>query len=146
MKKHKIMLSFLTVILPILLAAISANAAVQKQNEDQKLLEELTGKKSAISAVAKPQATVTTATQKNVAAVPVSRKLLDAGFFAFTKKDYISALKHYNTIIVKYPKSNELHLAYLAKAKLYQAMGLIEQAQYNIKLANEAAKNNKAVK
>jgi hypothetical protein len=129
----------------------AAVAAVQnsnkKPNDEQKLLEELTGKKAV---AAKPAITLT-ASAKAAPAVaanerPVSRKLLDAGFYAFTKKDYISALKHYNTIIVKHPKSNELQLAYLGKSKLYNEMGLIEQAKLNLQIANQIGKKSKLAK
>jgi len=129
MRKQKILL----LICSLFFLTFQANAAVQKQTEQQKLLEELTGKK-----VAPP-----VAAQKAAPAVdkrPITRKLLDAGFHAFTKKDYIGALKYYNTIIVKYPKSNELQLAYLAKSKLYNEMGLIDQAKLNLQIANEIGK------
>lgn len=117
-------------------------AAIPAKKEEAKLLEELTGKKAAV-----PAKNVTPVQPQKMSAVAsaakapsqktISRKLLDSGFFAYTKKDYISALKHYNTIIVKYPKSQEYRLAYLAKAKLYNEMGLAEQAQLNLKIAND---------
>jgi outer membrane protein assembly factor BamD (BamD/ComL family) len=72
--------------------------------------------------------------------------LLDAGFYAFTKKDYISALKYYNTIIVKYPGSSELQLAYLAKSKMYNEMGLIDQAKLNLQYANQVGKKAQTTK
>ncbi|MCC2678943.1 MAG: hypothetical protein K0R29_1519 [Pseudobdellovibrio sp.] len=129
MGKHKILL----LICSLFFLTFQAEAAVQKQTEQQKLLEELTGKKVAPPVAAQKAAPV-------VDKRPITRKLLDAGFHAFTKKDYIGALKYYNTIIVKYPKSNELHLAYLAKSKLYSEMGLIDQARLNLQIANEIGK------
>jgi hypothetical protein len=136
--------NLLLLILSILLTSTSAFASVPtKTNEKAKLLEELTGKKTepAPAVAAKTPAVA----QPAVAAAPmaVSRKHLNAGFQAYTKKDYITALKHYNTILVKHSKSAEVKSAYLAKAKLYQEMGLIEQAQYNVKLAQELEKKSK---
>ena len=87
------------------------------------MLEELTGKKKAPVAVA--------------AKVPLSKRHLDAGIYAFKSKNYILALKHYNTVIVKYPKSPEVKFAFLAKAKLYRDMGLVEQSELNLRKANE---------
>lgn len=135
MGKQKILLLFYS----FFFLTFQAEAAVQKQTEQQKLLEELTGKKPvAPVAVKKPAATVDNR--------PLSRKLLDAGFHAFTKKDYISALKYYNTIIVKYPKSTEYQLAYLGKSKLYNEMGLVDQARLNLQIANEIGKKTQVTK
>lgn len=131
--------NFLLLICSLFFLTFQANAAVQKQSEQQKLLEELRGKKNvAPVAVKKPAAVVDNR--------PISRKLLDAGFHAFTKKDYIGALKYYNTIIVKHPKSNELQLAYLAKSKLYSEMGLIDQAKLNLQIANGIGKQTQTAK
>jgi hypothetical protein len=132
--------NLLLLILSILLTSNAAFASVpSKANEKAKLLEELTGKKAV--GVASPAVAVQPAIA--VASMAVSRKHLNAGFQAYTKKDYITALKHYNTIVVKHAKSPEVKSAYLAKAKLYQEMGLIEQAQYNVKLAQELEKKSK---
>lgn len=136
--------NLLLLILSISLTSTAAFASVPaKTSENAKLLEELTGKKAApVAAVVRAPAVAAPAV---VAAAPVavSRKHLNAGFQAYTKKDYITALKHYNTIVVKHAKSPEVKSAYLAKAKLYQEMGLIEQAQYNVKLAQELEKKSK---
>ena len=113
----------------------SVFASIENKKEEEKLIEELTGKKVVVAAP------VTVAVEK-----PMSRKLLDAGFFAYTKKEYISALKYYNTIIVKYPASKELRLAYLGKAKLYTEMGLDEQAKLNLNIANEITNKNQNIK
>lgn len=130
---------FLLLICSLLFLTFQAEAAVQKQSEQQKLLEELTGKKTVAPVAAqKPSAVVDNR--------PISRKLLDAGFHAYTKKDYIGALKYYNTIIVKYPKSNEIHLAYLGKSKMYSEMGLIDQAKLNLQIANEIGKKTNLTK
>lgn len=143
MRKHKALLLFLSlsfVFAEGLLAAVNDAVTTTKMapTEQQKLMEELTGKKALVAP--KP------AVQLNPAQPEVSRHLLDAGFFAFTKKDYISALKHYNTIIVKYPKSKELHLAYLAKSKLYSQMGLTDQARLNLQIANQIGQRNQLAK
>lgn len=135
MGKQKLLL----LICSIFFLTFQANAALPKQTEHQKLLEELTGKKTAPPVAAKKTVPV-------VDNRPLPRKLLDAGFHAFTKKDYIGALKYYNTIIVKHPKSNELQLAYLAKSKLYSEMGLIDQARLNLQIANEIGKKTISTK
>lgn len=135
--------NLLLLILSISLTSTAGFASVSsKANEKAKLLEELTGKKAAPVAA---EVGAPVAAQPAIAAAPVavSRKHLNAGFQAYTKKDYITALKHYNTIVVKHAKSPEVKSAYLAKAKLYQEMGLIEQAQYNVKLAQELEKKSK---
>jgi tetratricopeptide (TPR) repeat protein len=129
MRRHNFILLFAS----LFLFTFQANSAVQKSAEQEKLYEELTGKKPAAAEVAQKKPAVSD--QR-----PITRKLLDAGFYAFTKKDYISALKYYNTIIVKYPKSNELQLAYLGKSKMYNEMGLTEQAKLNLDIANEIGK------
>ena len=140
MKNQKLML----LILSILLTSTSAFASVPaKTNEKAKLLEELTGKKSQPAPAAVTVAPQAAKPAVAAAPVAVSRKHLNAGFQAFTKKDYITALKHYNTILVKHGRSPEVKSAYLAKAKLYQEMGLIEQARYNAKLAQELEKKTK---
>lgn len=117
----------LLVFLSILTASTLSFASVpqMKKSEEAKLMQELTGK-APVKAVAVAKAP----------AVAITKQHLNAGFYAYTRKDYIKALKHYNAIIVKYPKSPEVKNAYLAKAKLYQEMGLIEQAQLNVRLAN----------
>ena len=120
-------------------------AAVTNPVEQQKLVEELTGKKAAVQQNAVKVDPMASANAVS-AARPVSRKLLDAGFYACTKKDYISALKYYNTIVVKYPNSNELYLAYLAKSKLYNEMGLVEQAKLNLQMANQIGKKTQTTK
>ena len=111
---------------PFLFFAQLSLAAVNRKSEDLKLLEELTGKSTA------PAAPV-------VKAKPIefSKRHLDAGIYAYKSKNYILALKHYNTVIVKYPKSAEVKSAFLAKAKLYREMGLAEQSNLNLRRANE---------
>jgi tetratricopeptide (TPR) repeat protein len=119
MKRQNILLFSI----PFLFFAQLSTAAVNKKSEETKLLEELTGKKAAPAAAVK--------------ALPLSKRHLDAGVVAYKSKNYILALKHYNTVIVKYPKSAEVKSAFLAKAKLYREMGLQEQSELNLKKATE---------
>lgn len=136
--------NLLLLILSITLTSTSAFASVPaKSTENAKLLEELTGKKVKPAPVAVAPVAAKRMPAAAVAPVAISRKHLNAGFQAYTKKDYITALKHYNTILVKHAKSQDVKSAYLAKAKLYQEMGLIEQAKYNVKLAQELEKKTK---
>ena len=142
MKIQNILLLILTISL-----TNTSWASVPKANEKDKLIEELTGQKSAnkaaVGASKSPQASANSSAAKTVKPqdkTSLSRLHLNAGFQAFTKKDYIKALKHYNTILIKHYNTPEVKSAYLAKAKLYQEMGLIEQAQLNVKLANEFEK------
>lgn len=139
MKTQNLLLLFLSISLT---STVAFSSVPTKPDEKAKLLEELTGKKSATTAQASASA-VKTQPVKPAENIPVSRRHLNAGFQAYTKKDYITALKHYNTILVKHAKSAEVKSAYLAKAKLYQEMGLIEQAQYNVKLAQEIEQKTK---
>lgn len=58
-------------------------------------------------------------------------RVLEMARDARWKRDYVTALKRYNTIIVKFPKSKEVRQAYLDKAALYKEMGLLQQSKYN---------------
>jgi hypothetical protein len=98
--------------------------------EQEKLWKELTGT-SAIEA------------KKPVAEASLSSRHLEAGRQAALKKDYITALKHYNTVIVRFQHSPEVSAAYQAKSELYQEMGLADQAALNSKLAEAALKTTK---
>lgn len=64
-------------------------------------------------------------------------RILEMARDAKWKRDYVTALKRYNTIIVKYPKSKEARQAYLDKAALYKEMGLLEQSKYNMQKAKK---------
>lgn len=94
-------------------------------SEKDKLMEELTGRSST-----KKSTTVQTPVKE-----PLSKRHLLAGINAYKNKNYILALKHYNTVIIKHKNSAEVKLAYLEKVRLYNDMGLKEQAQRNSKLA-----------
>jgi|GEM_PF-4603800 len=116
MSQHKIKLL-------ILLCLFSSSSLSAIKSENEKLIEELTGQ---------------TAKQ----ATAISTRHLQAGLKAFENKNYIIALKHYNTVIIKHSKSKEVRSAYLAKSKLYFEMGLDEQAQLNSRLAIQQSGNN----
>lgn len=66
---------------------------------------------------------------------PLSVRHYYAGLRAVESKNYILAIKQFNTVIQKYPRSKEVKLSFLAKSKLYKEMGLKEPASYNFKLA-----------
>ncbi|MGZ3726138.1 MAG: hypothetical protein ACXWQQ_10060 [Pseudobdellovibrio sp.] len=119
----------------------SVFAAVENKKEEEKLLEELTGKKAPAPAVTVAAPSAVKSEEKSM-----SRRLLDAGYYAYTQKEFIEALKYYNTIIVKYPNTPEVRLAYLGKVKLYNEMGLEEQAQRNLKIANEMTNKTQNIK
>lgn len=106
----------------LFLISTSCFAAIKSKDknlENEKLIEELTGR--TVSKSARP------------ATLPARH--LSAGLDAFKSKNYILSLKHFNTVILKYSKSAEVKLAYLAKSKLYREMGLLAQAELNSKLA-----------
>lgn len=92
----------------------AANPALGQKS----IYEELTGKKGASSKQA-------------------STRILEMARDARWKRDYVTALKRYNTIIVKYPKSKEVRQAYLDKAALYREMGLVQQSKYNMEKARK---------
>ncbi len=112
-----------------ILTFISINSFSAIKTEDAKLMEELSGQKKSTPILA--------STKKKTLLAPstISEKHLFAGLDAFKDKNYILALKHYNTIIIKHNKSKEVKSAYLAKSKLYSEMGLKEQADRNLQLA-----------
>lgn len=69
--------------------------------------------------------------KKSLSGKQAPARILEMARDAKWKRDYVTALKRYNTIIVKYPKSKEVRQAYLDKAALYKEMGLLEQSKYN---------------
>lgn len=110
--------------LVVVFMAINCFSAIK--SEDDKLMEELSGQKRS-KAVALKTA--------KPAASTISEKHLFAGLDAFKVKNYILALKHYNTVIIKHSKSKEVKSAYLAKSKLYAEMGLQDQSIHNLQMA-----------
>ncbi|MBY0554182.1 hypothetical protein K2P97_06615 [bacterium] len=110
----------------ILVSCIANICFAAVRSEDQKLIEELTGR-THTPTVAMPK--------QSVKKMSPSEKHLFAGLDAFANKNYILALKNYNTVISMFPKTKEVRFAYIAKAKLYHEMGLQEQATLNSRMA-----------
>lgn len=65
------------------------------------------------------------------------QKLIKMAEQAQAEKNYILALKRYNAVIARFPKSQLAQTAYFGKTELYKKMGLSQQAQYNLRLARE---------
>ena len=103
------------------------------QTQDQKIMQELTGQKSMQVLSVKDQK------------LPLSTQHFLAGQRAALNKNYIAAIKHFNTVIKKYPTSKDYQAALIAKSKIYQEMGLSEPAQLNLKMAQakSVSKNKK---
>lgn len=118
---------FLSVSILFLLFSNLVFAAVPSDNE--KLIEELTGKNSKAKIF-----------KNSDSVISLSEQYLKSGRTALKQKDYILALKFFNTIIQKFPKSAEVQQAYLHKSKLYSMMGLPDQAELNYKLAEKTKK------
>lgn len=91
---------------------------------DEKIREELTGVK---------RPTV----QQIAMTTSLASRYLSAGREAFEKKDFLEAIKHYNSALLSRATPVESRSIYLAKAELYSAMHLPEQAQRNIQLAEK---------
>ncbi|MBC7464509.1 MAG: hypothetical protein H7256_00830 [Bdellovibrio sp.] len=106
-------------------ANTSQNNMKSSALSEKNLVEELTGKKTAPVA----------AQPVNLKNAPLSVQHFAAGQRAMEQKNYILAIKHFNTVIKKYPMSAQVKPALVAKAKVYQEMGLQPQAQRNLKLA-----------
>lgn len=81
----------------------------------QSLFEELTGQK--------------------IVAQTAPAKILQFAREARYDKNYALAIKRYNILIKKYPKSKEIQAVYYDKSSMYTEMGLHEQARYNLRLA-----------
>lgn len=115
---------------PINTLNTNQNAMKSSALSDQKLMEELTGKKDPAA-----QTNAAAIQMQNLKKAPLSIQHYYAGLKAVEQKNYILAIKHFNTVIKKYPLSGQVKPALLAKAKVYQEMGLQNQAQRNLKLA-----------
>lgn len=115
----------------VLFCMISNLAYAAVNNEKDKLVEELTGK-SAQSKI----------TVNGKVTQSLSEQYIESGRAALKQKDYILALKFFNTIIQKHPRSAEVRQAYLHKSKLYSMMGLPEQSELNFRLAEKVKKLN----
>ena len=137
------MISFsVTSLLVLLLSSAVSFAKVNPPNQknqsiknsalsDQSLTEELTGKKE-----------VRQVSFQNLKKAPLPQQHFAAGQKAAASKNYILAIKHFNTVIQNYPQSNQVSSALVAKAKVYQEMGLKPQADRNFKLAQLKTKQS----
>lgn len=96
-------------------------------SNDQSLIQELTGKKVS-----------TLPTQEELKNKPLSTQHYYAGMRAAESQNYIIAIKHFNTVLKKYPRSAEVKSAFEAKAKVYREMGLNEPASLNLRMAHSS--------
>lgn len=94
---------------------------------EKALIQELTGK--AVSNLP---------TQQELKNKPLSTQHYFAGLRSAESKNYIMAIKHFNTVLKKYPRSAEVKSAFEAKAKVYKEMGLAEPASLNMRMAQAA--------
>jgi hypothetical protein len=95
---------------------------------DQAAIHELTGK---------PVSTLPSA--QDLKGKPLSTQHYYAGLRAAESKNYIMAIKHFNTVLKKYPRSAEVKLAFASKAKIYKEMGLSEPASLNMRMAQSTS-------
>ncbi len=72
------------------------------------------------------------------------QKLIKMAELAQSEKNYILALKRYNAVIARFSNSKLAQTAYFGKADLYKKMGLVQQAQYNMRVAQQYKVVNKA--
>jgi len=109
-----------------------ASKLARQENQDamrsnpisrQSLYEELTGQK--------------------VIAKTVPAKILHFAREARYDKNYALALKRYNILIKKYPRSMEVQSAYFDKSAMYAEMGLKTQSLHNLKLAQNFKFNSR---
>ncbi len=96
---------------------------------DEALTEELTGRKESLQI-----------SSSDLKKSPLPVQHFIAGQKAAASKNYILAIKHFNTVIQNYPQSNQVRPALLAKASVYKEMGLQPQAERNFKLAQVKTK------
>ena len=125
-------------------ASKKANSGIEAQREAK---QPITKRSKAKPAIAKQSAANPALAQKSIyeeltgskgmSSKQASTRVLEMARDAKWKRDYVTALKRYNTIIVKYPKSKEVRQAYLDKAELYREMGLLSQAKYNLEKAKK---------
>lgn len=104
---------------------VISSPLADEQKRESHLMQELTGKTQDVNVSA------------NLKAKPLSFHHFSAGKKMASRHNYIMAIKHFNTVIKKYPASEEYKLALVEKSKIYKEMGLVEPAQLNMKLANE---------
>lgn len=100
-------------------------------SNDKKWLQDLTGKP-----------VVQIPTREELLTKPLSTQHYYAGLRELETKQYINAIKHFNTVLKKYPRSAEVKWAFAAKAKVYNEMGLAEPAQLNSLLSKKMLQRN----
>lgn len=93
-------------------------------SNEKSIIQELTGK--SISSLP---------SQEELKGKPLSTQHYYAGLRAAEGQNYILAIKHFNTVLKKYPRSSEVKSAFTAKAKVYKEMGLNEPASLNMRMA-----------
>lgn len=110
---------------------------------EKSLIEELTGKKDV----------AVTISSINLKKAPLPLQHYVAGKKAAEQKNYILAIKHFNTVLKKYPQSAQVGPTLTAKAMVYQEMGLKSQASHNLSMAqkknqptSQVAKSKQAMK
>lgn len=101
-------------------------------SSEKSLIQELTGKKVS-----------TLPTQEELKNKPLSTQHYYAGLRAAESQNYIIAIKHFNTVLKKYPRSSEVKSAFTAKAKVYKEMGLNEPASLNMRMAQVSSQKTK---
>lgn len=112
--------------------SILSSTAFSAVSEESRLLEELTGKKSAVR---KEDA----ALKASVAQSP-AQIILKQAHDSFKLRQYRQALEQYDRVITHYGQTSEAMLAFKGKAELYTEMGLEAPAQLNRRLADQASK------
>ncbi len=108
-------------------ATIKPNSRKPAALSEKSLVEELTGKKDIAATVS----------SNNLKKAPLPVQHFVAGKKAAEQKNYILAIKHFNTILKKYPQSAQVKPTLVAKATVYQEMGLNPQAKHNLQMAQQ---------
>lgn len=114
---------------PASVSILAQGQSLTHPNNNKSLLEELTGKKSKVPY-----------TEAQLKKMPLSTQHYYAGVRAAESKNYILAIKQYNTVIKRYPNSKDVKAALIAKSNLYKEMGLKEPASLNLRLAAQKSK------
>ena len=107
-----------------------SNSMVQMKSplsNEKSIIQELTGK--SVSSLP---------TQAELKTKPLATQHYYAGLRAAEGQNYILAIKHFNTVLKKYPRSAEVKSSFTAKAKVYKEMGLNEPASLNMRMAQSS--------
>lgn len=115
----------------------SANTTAKKSNPTLIKNQPVTKQPASNPALAQKTIYEELTGQKGLSGKQAPARILEMARDVKWKRDYVTALKRYNTIIVKFPKSKEVRQAYLDKAALYKEMGLLEQSKYNMQKAKK---------